>query len=396
MFDDLAIAPPDPILGLEEAFKNDPNPAKINLTAGVYRDETGNTPIFRAVKQAEAEILESEITKSYLGITGAPDFTAAVQGLIFGPGSPVLAAGRAITAHAPGGTGALRVAADFVRKANEHATVWISQPTWPNHPSMMKAVGLAVQTYPYFDAAGNRVDFDAMMARLREVKPNDIVLLHGCCHNPTGADLAIGQWQEVAALLEQRGAVPLIDFAYQGFGRGLDEDAQGVRLLAERLPEVLIASSYSKNFGLYNERVGALTVISRNAAAAQAALSQVKTTIRAIYSSPPAHGAKIVTTILGSPELHAAWDAELTAVRSRIQEMRRLFVAGLHAGDKGRDFSFITAQNGMFSFTGLTKEQVHRLRDERSIYMVDSGRMNVAGLTRTNLPLVCEAIAAVL
>ncbi len=305
MFDDLAIAPPDPILGLEEAFKNDPNPAKINLTAGVYRDETGNTPIFRAVKQAEAEILESEITKSYLGITGAPDFTAAVQGLIFGPGSPVLAAGRAITAHAPGGTGALRVAADFVRKANEHATVWISQPTWPNHPSMMKAVGLAVQTYPYFDAAGNRVDFDAMMARLREVKPNDIVLLHGCCHNPTGADLAIGQWQEVAALLEQRGAVPLIDFAYQGFGRGLDEDAQGVRLLAEQLPEVLIASSYSKNFGLYNERVGALTVISRDAAVAQAALSQVKTTIRAIYSSPPAHGAKIVTTILGSPELHA-------------------------------------------------------------------------------------------
>lgn len=396
MFDNLAVAPPDPILGLEEAFKKDPNPEKINLAAGVYRDETGNTPIFRAVKQAEAEILETEITKSYLGITGAPEFAAAVQALLFGPGSPVVADGRAITAHAPGGTGALRVAADFVRKANERATVWVSQPTWPNHPSLMKAAGLAVQAYPYFDADGNCVDFDAMMARLREVQRDDIVLLHGCCHNPTGADLSIGQWQEVAVLLGQRGAVPLIDFAYQGFGRGLQEDAQGVRLLAERLPEVLIASSYSKNFGLYNERVGALTVISRNAAVAQAALSQVKVAIRAIYSSPPAHGARIVSTILGSPDLCEGWHAELSSVRGRIREMRRLFVEGLAARGVRRDFSFITSQNGMFSFTGLTKEQVHRLREEHAIYMVDSGRMNVAGLTQTNLPLVCEAIAAVL
>lgn len=396
MFDQLEIAPPDPILGLEEAFKRDPNPAKINLAAGVYRDESGNTPVFRTVKRAEADILEAEISKTYLGMLGSPEYTAAVQALVFGAGHPILAEKRTTTLQAPGGTGALRVAADFVRKARSDATVWVSNPTWPNHPSLFRAAGLAVQSYPYFDAANNCVDFDAMMSGLEGVVQGDLVLLHGSCHNPTGADLTPAQWQSVAALLERKGAVPLVDFAYQGFGRGLEEDAQGVHTLVERLPEALIATSYSKNFGLYNERTGALTIVSRSPAVADAVASQVKLIVRANYSNPPAHGARIVTTILQSPELTTEWQTELAAVRNRIRELRRLFAQGLHGRGVTRDFSCIEEQNGMFSYTGLTKDQVARLRTEHSIYMVDSGRINVAGLTTKNLPVVCEAIASVL
>ena len=286
MFDKIEVAPPDPILGLEEAFKRDPSPAKINLAAGVYRDETGNTPVFRAVKAAEADILESEISKTYLGMAGMPEFTARVQNLVFGASHPILAERRATTVQAPGGTGALRVASDLIKKAAPDARVWISQPTWPNHPSLFRASGLAVETYPYFDPARNCVDFDAMIAGLERVGQGDVVLLHGSCHNPTGADLDLGQWQHVAALLERRGAVPLIDFAYQGFGRGLEEDAQGVRALVDRLPEVFIATSYSKNFGLYNERTGALTIVSRSQPVADAVLSQVKLVIRAELLEP--------------------------------------------------------------------------------------------------------------
>lgn len=396
MLDNLEVAPPDPILGLEEAFKRDPNPAKINLAAGVYRDETGNTPVFRAVKAAEANILEAETSKSYLGIAGAPEYTAAVQGLLFGPGHLPSDQRRAITVQAPGGTGALRVAADLIKKAEPDAKVWMSQPTWPNHPGLMKAAGLVVETYPYFDAANNCVNFAAMMDGLQHVQAGDTVLLHGSCHNPTGADLAPDQWSQVAGLLERRGALPLIDFAYQGFGRGLDEDATGLRLLVERLPEMMIASSHSKNFGLYNERVGALTIVARTPAVAEVALSQVKIVIRTNYSNPPAHGAKIVSTILNSPQLRAEWEQELDAVRSRIREMRQQFVEELRAFGVERDFSCLAGQNGMFSYTGLTKEQVHRLRNEYSIYMIDSGRINMAGLTRANLPVVCQAIASVL
>lgn len=396
MFDNLETAPPDPILGLEEAFKRDPNPAKINLAAGVYRDETGNTPIFRAVKRAEADILETEISKTYLGMAGLPEFTAAVQQLVFGVGHPVITERRAATAQAPGGTAALRVAADFIKKASPSSTVWLSQPTWPNHPPLFRNAGLALESYPYFDATRNCVDFDAMMGGLDRVQPGDVVLLHGSCHNPTGADLNREQWAHLAGWFEQRGALPLIDFAYQGFGRGLDEDATGVRLLVERLPEIIIASSYSKNFGLYNERTGALTVVTRDAAAADAALSQIKIVIRGNYSNPPAHGAKIVSAILASPELRAEWELELASVRDRIHALRRELVEGLHARGVTRDFSCLQDQNGMFSFTGLSKEQAQRLRSEYSIYILDSGRMNVAGLTRRNLPAVCNAIASVL
>ena len=307
-----------------------------------------------------------------------------------------MTAHRAVTAHCPGGTGALRVAADFIKKANPGARVWISRPTWPNHPGVMAAAGLPVETYPYFDTAGNRVAFTEMLAALAHASVGDVVVLHGSCHNPTGADPTPEQWEILADFLVERGLLPLIDFAYQGFGVGLAEDARGLRTLCARLGEVLIASSFSKNFGLYNERVGALTLVANSTAAADAALSQIKTIIRVIYSNPPAHGAKIVTTILNSPELRAEWEVELTATRGRIREMRRRFAAELTALGVARDFSFIEQQNGMFSFTGLTKEQVRILRDRYSIYMVDSGRINVAGLTSSNLPAVCQAIADVL
>jgi aspartate aminotransferase len=396
MFEHIEMAPPDPILGLEEAFKRDPNPAKINLGAGVYKDETGNTPVLRAVKRAEEQILRTEVSKSYLGIAGAPEYATAVQRLLFGADHPIVQARRAVTAHAPGGTGALRVAGEFVKFANPGARAWISKPTWPNHPGVMRAAGLGVEFYPYFDAAGNRLAFDDMMTALAQASAGDIVVLHGTCHNPTGADPTPEQWTAIAELLAQRAALPLVDFAYQGFAAGLTEDATGLHILCDRLGEVLVASSYSKNFGLYNERVGALTVVTGTAASAEAALSQIKIVIRVNYSNPPAHGAKIVTTILGSPELRADWETELTEMRGRIRAMRRRFVAELAALGVSRDFAYIEQQNGMFSFTGLTTVQVHRLRAEHGVYAVDSGRINVAGLTTANLPLVCRAIAAVL
>ena len=396
MFDRIEMAPPDPILGLEEAFKRDPNPAKINLAAGVYKDAGGNTPILRVVKRAEEQIFQSETSKSYLGIVGAPDYAAAVQDLLFGADHVLVSSGRTVTAHAPGGTGALRVAAEFIKKANPSARVWLSQPTWPNHPNVMRAAGLAVETYPYFDVPGNRLALDAMLATLAELPADDVVVLHGSCHNPTGADPTPEQWTAIADVIASRKLLPLVDFAYQGFATGIAADALGIHALSERVDEMLIASSYSKNFGLYNERVGALTLVAASKAAADAALSQIKSLIRANYSNPPAHGAKIVSTILRSPELRADWEIEVAAMRGRIHEMRRRFVQELAAHGVERDFSFIERQYGMFSFTGLTRDQVHALRDRHAIYIVDSGRINVAGLTEGNLPTLCAAIASVL
>ncbi len=396
MFDKVEMAPPDPILGLEEAFKRDPNPAKINLAAGVYRDASGNTPVFRAVKRAEEMILRSETSKSYLGITGAPEYAAAVQELVFGANHPIILERRGVTAHAPGGTGALRVAADFIKKVNPAATVWISQPTWPNHPGVMRAAGLATDTYPYFDPAANGLAFDKMLAKLATLPQGDVVILHGSCHNPTGSDPTPAQWQEIAEVLARRKLLPLVDFAYQGLASGISEDARGILTLAGRLPELLIASSFSKNFGLYNERVGALTLVAAAQPAAEAALSQIKSVVRANYSNPPAHGAKIVTTILRSPELRLDWEREVEEMRGRIHAMRRQFVQGLAALGVRRDYSFIERQNGMFSFTGLTREQVLALRERYAIYIVESGRVNVAGLTPANLSFLCEALAEVL
>ena len=396
MFDRIETAPPDPILGLEESFKRDPNPAKFNLAVGVYKDANGGTPILRVVKRAEEQILRDETSKSYLGITGAPEYAAAVQDLLFGAGHSLVSSGRVVTAHAPGGTGALRVAAEFIKKANPTARVWLSQPTWPNHPNVMRAAGLAVDTYPYFDAPANRLAFDALLAALTQLPEGDVVVLHGSCHNPTGADPTPDQWAAIADVMAVRKLLPLVDFAYQGFAEGIAEDAVGIRVLSDRVGELLIASSYSKNFGLYNERVGALTLVAAAPAEANAALSQIKTVIRANYSNPPAHGAKIVTTVLRSPELRADWEIEVAEMRGRIHQMRRRFVQQLAALGVERDFSFIEHQHGMFSFTGLTKDQVHALRNRYAIYIVDSGRINVAGMTEANLPALCEAIASVL
>ena len=396
MFETITPAPPDAILGLTEAFQKDPNPRKINLGVGVYKDGSGQTPVLASVKEAEKRLLGSEATKSYLPIDGLAAYTTACQELAFGSEHPIVSAGRAATAQTPGGTGALRVAADFVRRISPQATVWLSDPTWPNHPNVFGSAALNVASYPYFDAAGNVVDFESMMAALENIPAGDVLLLHGCCHNPTGADLSAEQWQAVAALCAGRGILPLLDFAYQGFGNGLEEDAVGVRIVANHCREFLVAGSFSKNFGLYNERVGALSLVAASADAAAAAQSHLKICVRTNYSNPPAHGGQIVAAILGDPELRQTWEVELAEMRNRINAMRHLFVETLDEQGVARDFSFIAQQRGMFSFSGLTPAQVQALRERHSIYVVGSGRINVAGMTAANMDYLCAAIADVL
>jgi len=396
MFETFTPAPPDAILGLTEAFKKDPNPKKVNLGVGVYKDAQGRTPILASVKRAEELLLQEENTKNYLSIDGTAEYSAAVQELLFGAGHAILTSERAVTAQAPGGTGALRIAADFIARMFPNATVWLSDPTWPNHPSVFKAAGLKVAVYPYFDAVGNRVDFDAMLAAIQQIPAGDVLLLHGCCHNPTGADLSKAQWQVLTAVIAERKILPLLDFAYQGFGDGLTEDALGMRTVCEGVSEALVASSFSKNFGLYSERVGALTVVAATAAAAELALGHIKLAIRANYSNPPAHGAAIVTTVLRHPELRAQWESEVTEMRERINSMRHLFVETLNEKGVEQDFSFIAHQRGMFSFSGLKPEQVKALREKHGVYIVGSGRISVAGMTTGNMDYLCEAIADVL
>jgi len=396
IFASLEPAPPDAILGLTEAFKKDPNPEKINLGVGVYKDAAGDTPILESVKAAERRLLESETTKGYLPIDGPPEYGRAVQRLLFGEGHDIVTQQRAATAQTPGGTGALRVVADYLHKMHPGSTIWVSDPTWANHPQVFDAAGVAQQSYPYFDAQRNALDFDGMNAALDGIPAGDVVLLHACCHNPTGVDPTPEQWEKVADRCAERGILPLVDFAYQGFGTGLDEDAAGLRILAAKVPALLVASSFSKNFGLYNERTGALTVVASNRHEADTAMSHVKKAIRANYSNPPAHGGKIVTTILDDNSLRMQWLDELAAMRGRINGMRKLFVETLaQKGAKG-DFSFIERQSGMFSFSGLTKEQVQTLREKHAIYIVGSGRINVAGMTESNMDRLCGAIAGVL
>jgi aspartate/tyrosine/aromatic aminotransferase len=395
MFQNVQMAPPDPILGITEAFNADPTPGKINLSVGVYQDENGKTPILNVVKEAEKRLLATETNKSYKPITGDAAYGKLVAAMLLGANHPLIAAGRVATAHTPGGTGGLRVAGDIIRRANPGATVWISDPTWPNHPSIFEAAGLKTATYPYFDKGTNGVAIDALLEGLKKAAAGDVVLLHGGCHNPTGADPTLEQWGRIAQVVAERGAVPLIDFAYQGFAQGIDEDAAGLRKLLETCGEALISSSFSKNFGLYNERVGAMTLIADSKAALDATHSQVKQVIRANYSNPPAHGGLIVTTVLADAELRKQWEAEVAGMRQRINGMRKLFVKTLkEKGVKG-DFSFIEKQHGMFSFSGLTQEQVERLKKEHALYIVGSGRINVAGMTTGNMDRLCTAIAAV-
>jgi len=396
MFETLDTAPADPILGLTAAFKQDATPGKINLGVGVYKDANGNTPISDSVKQAEDQLLSAEVTKTYLAIEGAPEYAAAVQDLLFGAAHDFVTSQCAVTAHTPGGTGALRVAGDFMHRMFPKARIWLSDPTWANHPKIFQAAGLQVETYPYFDTATNGLAFDAMLSALEKIPAGDVVLLHGCCHNPTGVDPSAQQWRQIAALVAERRLLPLIDFAYQGLGDGLEEDAGGLLELCRPGAELLIASSFSKNFGLYNERAGALTLVGANAEAAATALGHLQICIRTNYSNPPAHGAAIVTAVLQNDRLRARWEGEVAAMRNRINDMRRLFVDTLKTKGIERDFSFITRQRGMFSFSGLTPQQVEALRQQYAIYIVGSGRINVAGMTEDNMDALCNALAAVL
>ncbi len=396
MFEKIPMAPPDKILGLTEAFKKDPRPNKVNLGVGVYKDEANNTPVFDSVKKAEEILLKTESSKTYLGIPGDPQYGIAVQKMIFGDSSDVVSAKRAVTAHTPGGTAALRVAADYIKKMLPDARIWVSSPTWENHSAVFKSAGLDVMTYPYYDEADKCLAFDDMMATLKSVPAGDVVLLHACCHNPTGMDPDADQWKQIAAAAAQQGFLPFVDFAYQGLGDGLEEDAAGVRILAQSVREMIIASSFSKNFGLYNERVGALTIVSDTEEVAQCVFSQMKVCIRTNYSNPPSHGGAIVTTVLNNPELCAMWKDEVKMMCDRINGMRRLFVDTLKAKGVERDFSFIATQKGMFSFSGLTSTQVDALREKHAVYAVGSGRINVAALTPTNMEYVCQAIADVL
>ncbi|MBP2154949.1 amino acid aminotransferase [Erwinia rhapontici] len=396
MFERIAAAPADPILGLADLFRADDRTNKINLGIGVYKDETGKTPVLTSVKKAEQYLLENETTKNYLSIDGIADFGRCTQELLFGADSALISNHRARTAQTPGGTGALRIAADFIATQTSAKRIWVSNPSWPNHKNVFAAAGLEVCEYNYYDAAQHALDFDGLLNSLSAAQAGDIVLFHGCCHNPTGIDPTAAQWAQLAELSLAKGWLPLFDFAYQGFARGLGEDAEGLRAFAASHQELIVCSSYSKNFGLYNERVGAFTLVAADAAIVDTAFSQVKATIRANYSNPPAHGAAVVATILGNSALRALWEQELTSMRERIQRMRQLFVNTLQEKGAKGDFSFIIDQNGMFSFSGLTKDQVVRLRDEFGVYAVNSGRVNVAGMTPDNMSPLCEAIVAVL
>lgn len=395
LFDSAELAPADPILGLTDAFRLDPRPEKINLGVGVFVDDSGRTPVLQSVRQAEQRLAEAGESKSYLPITGAPSFASCTQALCFAP-SAIELGPRLVSAQTPGGTGGLRVAGDLLAHILPKTSIWLPDPTWANHRGIFTAAGLPLQDYPYFDAARNGLDRDAFFDALKNVPAGDVVLLHACCHNPTGADLSADDWKTVATIAAERGWLPLLDFAYQGFGDGLDFDAGGVRTLAEAGVPLIVAQSFSKNFGLYQDRVGALHILCDSVDAATRVGSQLKVAIRVNYSNPPAHGGAVVSTILTDPELEGQWREELSNMRSRINDVRDAFVRALREASVSRDFGFLNQQRGMFSFTGIQKPEVKRLREEFAVYMVESGRINVAGITSENLPRLVAAIKQVL
>ncbi|WP_369941658.1 aromatic amino acid transaminase [Xanthomonas medicagonis] len=387
--------PGDPILGLTEAYNADSRPTKVNLGVGIYYDESGRIPLLRAVQQIEQQLAQDAKPRGYLPIDGLPAYDLATQKLLFGAESPLLAAGRVATSQTVGGSGALRVGADLLKKLLSTSTIAISNPSWENHRAVFGAAGFDVVEYTYFDPATHGLNFDGMLADLGKLAPGSVVLLHACCHNPTGADLSQAQWRTVAELLKERKLFPFVDIAYQGFDKGIDEDAYAVRLLAEvGIDTYVVASSYSKSFSLYGERVGALSVVSANAAESKAVQSQVKRIIRTIYSSPSTHGAALVAGVLNSPELRAMWEQELTEMRERIHALRAGMVQKL-AALGAPEFGFIQQQAGMFSYSGLSKAQVDRLRDEFGIYAVGTGRICVAALSQNNLDYVTQAVATV-
>lgn len=396
MWKSITPAPADAIFGLTEAFKNDPNPDKVNLGAGVYKDDNGLTPIPVSVKQAERLILDEQQTKSYLGISGDPAYADCAQRLMFGSDSEVISSGRATTAHAPGGTGALRIGAELIRKFNPDAAVWISDPTWANHNGVFAAAGFPIKTYPYYDRETKGLKYLELIQTLSRVPAGDVVLLHACCHNPSGVDLDDAQWSEIAGLAAEKGWTGFLDFAYQGFGDSIEADRAGIEAFAATGSDFFIASSFSKNFGLYNERTGAITVVCPTSEEAAVAKSHLDLTVRVCYSNPPAHGGHIVRTVLSTAELEQTWRQELDDMRKRIVTIRAALVDGLTARGVDQDFSYIKRQRGMFSFSGLNDSTVAWLRQNRAIYVVGGGRINVAGLTTANIDYVCDSIAEAL
>ncbi|MEP4484003.1 MAG: amino acid aminotransferase [Halioglobus sp.] len=395
MLDSLERLPPDSILGLAAIARADTNPHKIDLTVGVYMDESGITPVFDAIASAQRTLVQNETTKVYMPPAGDEQFNLGMRKLVLGEDSPALRDNRVSSIQTPGGCGALRIGAEIIQAARPGAKVWVSDPTWPVHIPLLGSVGLTFETYRYYDPASHGVNFDAMVEDLKQAGPEDVLLLHGCCHNPCGADLTLEQWGVVADMAEAQGFLPFVDIAYQGMGDGLEQDAAGIRLLVERLPEVIIAASCSKNMGLYRERTGITLFVCRDTANAEALLSQAAVAARRVYSMPPAHGAILAGKVLSDPALTATWKQELEGMCSRINSLRTSLVKEL-AAQCDRDFSFIANEKGMFSFLGLTKEQAVRLRSEHSVYMLDSSRINVAGINARNVESLAKAVASVL
>lgn len=396
MFETLSALAPDPILGLSAAFKQDSNPHKIDLGVGVYKDEKGNTPILDSVVKAQEILLAKETSKVYITPQGNQGFIDGMLDLLLGQHAPALLENRVAAVQAPGGCGALRILAELLMRVNKDTVVWVSDPTWANHIPLLGDAGLELKTYPYFDKATASIKFDEMMDCLSKVGPNDVVLLHGCCHNPTGADLTKGQWQELVKLAAKVGFLPFVDTAYQGFGDSIEEDTYGLRLLVENLDEVIVAASCSKNFGLYRERVGLAAIICKDSDVKKKAQSQIQSVARGIYSMPPSYGGALVDIILNDESLRALWVSEVDAMRNRMTDLRQMLVQNLDKQGVDKDFSFINSQKGMFSFLCIPASQVQQLRNEHSVYFVDSSRVNIAGINKGNVTALAEAIAKTL
>ena len=396
VLENIKMAPKDPILGVTEAYNADQNPKKVNLGVGVYTDDNGKVPVLQCVRRAEQKLAETAMPRNYLPIDGLAIYDRAVQETLFGADCPAVKDGRIVTVQTLGGTGGLKVGGDFLRRVNPGADIYISDPSWENHRAIFEYAGFTVKTYPYYDPATNGLKFDAMLAALDQLPAGAIVLLHACCHNPTGVDLSAAQWEKVITVVNKRALVPFLDIAYQGFAEGLEADAATIRRFTAECPAVFVSSSFSKSLSLYGERVGALSIVTASKDEAARTLSQLKRVIRTNYSNPPTHGGQAVALVLTTPELRKQWDQELGQMRERIKVMRKLFVEKVRALRADFDLGFIVDQRGMFSYSGLTKEQVHQLRDEYSIYAIDSGRICVAALNSKNIDYVAQAIAKVL
>jgi aromatic-amino-acid transaminase len=395
-FTNIPTAAPDVILGVTEAFRNDPSPKKVNLGVGVYQDGTGKIPVLEAIKHAAKQWLELEDSKTYLPIDGVALYNSATQELLFGKDSPVITQKRAVTVQSVGGSGALKLGAELIHRFLPDATMYISDPSWENHRVVFEAAGIKVETYPYYDPSTSGLRKTDMLETLRKIPTRSAVLLHACCHNPTGVDLDVETWREVVDICAERELLPFIDFAYQGFAEGIKEDAAPIRMFVDKGLTFILSNSYAKSFSLYRERCGALSVVTGSPQEATAVLSQLKRVVRSIYSSPPSYGAQLVSIVLNSPELRTLWERELGEMRERIHSMRHLFCSKLAAAVPDRDFSFILKQRGMFSYSGLSAEAVRSLRDRYHIYAIESGRICLAAINEGNVDYICEAISGVL